>query len=275
MRCAYSAELRITIKQPVMQTEQIKVELSVSGEPVTMAMTVPAEPVKLRRMLPLLRQMSDSFVGAAEEQIAAAGKVVSCKAGCGACCRQLVPVSEVEALELSRFVGSVEESRRTKVLKRFSDGMARLRDAGFFERLEAASETSEEAYQAVIREYFRFGIACPFLEDESCSIHEVRPITCREYLVTSPPELCRSSEGAGIDNVAQLFLLKDSLISISRRSTSETLPYVPLIAVMDWAAAQSDVTDERIGRDWIGAVFEQMMRFGRESVPEDAPSSLQ
>jgi Fe-S-cluster containining protein len=31
---------------------------------------------------------------------------------------------------------------------------------------------------------------CPFLEDESCSIHPDRPLVCREYLVTSPAELC-------------------------------------------------------------------------------------
>jgi hypothetical protein len=33
-------------------------------------------------------------------------------------------------------------------------------------------------------------VACPFLEDEACSIHADRPLSCREYLVTSPPELC-------------------------------------------------------------------------------------
>ena len=41
------------------------------------------------------------------------------------------------------------------------------------------------------REYFQLGIPCPFLEEESCSIYHDRPITCREYLVTSPPAALR------------------------------------------------------------------------------------
>jgi hypothetical protein len=33
--------------------------------------------------------------------------------------------------------------------------------------------------------YFLQGVACPFLEAESCGIHPDRPLACREYLVTS------------------------------------------------------------------------------------------
>ena len=50
-----------------------------------------------------------------------------------------------------------------------------------------AEERTELAY-----EYFKHGIACPFLEDESCSIHPDRPMACREYLVSSPAENCRA-----------------------------------------------------------------------------------
>src|SRR5262249_61696224 len=39
-------------------------------------------------------------------------------------------------------------------------------------------------------EYFRLGIDCPFLEDETCMIYADRPLVCRGYVVVSPPELC-------------------------------------------------------------------------------------
>lgn len=252
-----------------MRTEQIKVGISVFGQPVEMSMSVPAEPVKLRRMLPLLRQMSSGFVGAAEEQVAAAGRTVSCKAGCGACCRQLVPVSETEAFELSELVESMPEERRTVIKQRFADGIERLRSAGFFGRLDAASLGDEGDYQMSVREYFGYGIACPFLENESCSIHEHRPITCREYLVTSPAEFCATAEGKGVENVGQLFELKESLISVSRNATSEALPYVPMIAVLEWAASRADDAPERTGREWIGVIFERMTQFGEQRARAD------
>ena len=248
-----------------MRTEQIHVGMTVFGEPVEMSMNVPAEPVKLRRMLPLLRQMSNGFVSAAEEQVAAAGKSISCKAGCGACCRQLVPVSESEAFDLNELVDSMAEPRRTVIRQRFAAGLARLKSAGFFERLEAASRAGEDAYSAAVNEYFDYGVACPFLENESCSIHENRPITCREYLVTSPPELCASAEGTGVQNVRQLFQLKEALLTASRRVTPEELPYVPMISVLEWVSEHQDDAPEMIGREWIGGIFKLMQHYGERS----------
>ena len=51
-------------------------------------------------------------------------------------------------------------------------------------------------------EYFKFGIACPFLEDESCSIHPDRPMACREYLVSSPAENCRTPRPDNTDKLS-------------------------------------------------------------------------
>ena len=49
--------------------------------------------------------------------------------------------------------------------------------------------------------YFALGIPCPFLEEESCSIHPDRPLVCREYLVTSPAELCAGPTQEGVTPV--------------------------------------------------------------------------
>ena len=38
--------------------------------------------------------------------------------------------------------------------------------------------------------YLGLELACPFLEDDACSIYAERPSACREYLVSSPKELC-------------------------------------------------------------------------------------
>ncbi len=63
-------------------------------------------------------------------------------------------------------------------------------------RTRRASRTKTPSRSA--RRYFHLGIACPFLEDESCSIHADRPISCREYLVTSPAVNCADPK-PGID----------------------------------------------------------------------------
>ncbi|HLA95135.1 MAG TPA: hypothetical protein VK612_05390, partial [Pyrinomonadaceae bacterium] len=135
--------------------EPINVAVTVAGVPIEMGMNVPAETVKLRAMLPILHQMSNAFINAAEASIQEEGKEISCKAGCGACCRQLVPVSESEAFDLRVLVESMPEPRRSEIISRFSSTMETLNAAEFFERLDAVSIKGEDAYEEILREYFR------------------------------------------------------------------------------------------------------------------------
>jgi NADH:ubiquinone oxidoreductase subunit D len=69
----------------------------------------------------------------AEENARASGATVSCKKGCGACCRQLVPVSEIEARQLKELVEQMPEPRRSEIWARFE----RARELAF-ERLPRA-----------------------------------------------------------------------------------------------------------------------------------------
>ena len=115
------------------------------------------------------------------------GKSISCKAGCGACCRQLVPITPTEAYNLRDLIESLPEPRRSDIRARFAEARRKLDEAGLLEKL-LHPETVGDELRAVGMEYFRLGIACPFLEAESCSIYPDRPIACREYLVTSPAE---------------------------------------------------------------------------------------
>lgn len=246
------------------RTERIQVELPVRGASMSMVMGVPADPVPLRRMLPILRTVSNSFISIAEQNIQAAGDEISCRAGCGACCRQLVPVSEAEAFDIAELVDAMPEPKRSAVRERFSQGFAKLDSAGYFDHLAATAEGADDDYDEAVREYFRFGVACPFLENESCSIHEARPVTCREYLVTSPPELCDSAEGTGVNNVQHYFKMKEALISASRTETSEALPYVPLIGILDWADRHSADGPHKTGKEWIGDVFSRLLEFRDE-----------
>lgn len=246
------------------EMENLGITFSVGGEPIELSMTVPVPPVKLRRMLPVFQKMSTTFIENGMENIRASGKEISCRAGCGACCRQLVPISEAEAYDLRELVEQMPEPRKTEVIERFKAGVAKLTEAGVFERLEMAAYADDETdYDKLVREYFTFQVACPFLENESCSIHESRPISCREYLVTSPAELCSNAEGTGVENVRHYFQVKESVIMLARQKTAEELPYVPMIRLMEWTDEMPDDSPERTGKEWIGDFFNLLSRYSR------------
>lgn len=160
------------------------------GEPVEFVAEVPRGRVRLEEVLPALWRLGDALSYAGARAEAREGREVSCRKGCGACCRQPVPVGPAEARRLSALVASLPVERRNAVLERFREARRRLGEAGLLAAFEPPGAATLEERRRLGLAYFALGIACPFLEHESCSIHGERPLACREYLVTSPAEEC-------------------------------------------------------------------------------------
>lgn len=243
-----------------------KINLKIAGRSLEMEMTVPTKPVKPQRMLPVFQQMTNSFVEMSVRETEAAGRKISCKAGCGACCRQGVPLAEVEAYQIAELVESMEEPRRTRIKKRFADACEHFRQINWFERMENCEElkkTEEKEFvmkelESAVLEYFYQGIPCPFLENESCSIHENRPLSCREFLVTSPAENCDHPTAETIKKVKLLTKLSQYLLSISSSENSMKMGFVPLISALEFAAEFPENFPERPGQRWVTEFFENL-----------------
>jgi Fe-S-cluster containining protein len=191
-----SPVVRLSAGMPGEPVRNGRVVLVVGGEQLPLELSVPAEPVTVEALLPILRGLSSLFSDRAIARAEAAGRPISCCAGCGACCRQLVALAPSEARALARLVDTMPEPRRTIVRQRFDAALQRLGD--LIDRMPTG--TAEERTELSF-EYFRLGIACPFLEEESCSIHPDRPMACREYLVSSPAENCRTPRPDNTDKL--------------------------------------------------------------------------
>ena len=61
-----------------------------------------------------------------------------------------------------------------------------------------AEATGPEARRDMAKRYFDAGVACPLLVDGRCSVRSVRPLACREYLVTSDPRHCATLDPAHV-----------------------------------------------------------------------------
>ena len=285
-----------------------RVELNIGDRTLQGNLAIPAAPVTARELLPILRSFDDSVVGVAWESSERRGVPISCRAGCGACCRQLVPVSLPEARALAKLVDEMPKDRQAAVRRRFSEVLERLRTGGLLERLRASSEVKDtsgngwgsgdnedaverpssdespsgtptanmptqawtchpdESSEAdtqnggagastiqsnpndteekgrLARDYFALGIPCPFLEEESCSIHPDRPLTCREYLVTNPAERCSAPEKGGIDKVTlpiKLSTLLYGLPDVVDSPDASPPRWVPLALALEWVSGRS------------------------------------
>lgn len=162
----------------------------------------PSGPRRPVDMLPVLQSFQNEIVSLAVDVLHDQNKQVSCRAGCGACCSQMVPISEIEARNLARVISKMPAKRRKEIKRRFKSAVRALEDQHLTERLQNAWLLDKDNdREKLALEYFDLDIPCPFLEEESCSIHPDRPLSCREFLVTSPPDNCKAPTEDSIDIV--------------------------------------------------------------------------
>lgn len=203
---------------------------------LTANVNLPVGQTTLTAILPILQNLDNAIVDAAGKEAAQAGKSISCRAGCGACCRQLVPVSLFEAEALTAWIGTLPPPQRSELERRFHLALSALRDAGVLEKvLDHESVLEQEQITQLGIDYFHAGVACPFLENESCSIYPIRPLSCREYLVTSPAELCRDPAANQVAGLRLPVKLSRALFAIGRSVEQGSRGWFPLVFLLAWA----------------------------------------
>ena len=234
-----------------------RAQLRIAGEIMDFEITAPSGPASLEALLPIFQGLTDKVVSLGVARAAAAGEQVSCRAGCGACCRQAVPIAEPEARALARLVEAMPEPRRTEVRARFADALRRLEDLGLLNQARGVQQ-DEGGFGDFGARYLLSRIPCPFLEAESCSIHADRPLVCREYLVSSPPELCAFPVKEQLKPIPRQGQPSKALRQVGREQTPNG--WVLLVEALDWAERHPPSEPVRTGPELVQAVFEHYAR---------------
>lgn len=243
------------------ETITAKVALKMPGGTVRAEMTVPTGPIRPEALWPIARDLLGQIIGATVDHEAGQGRAISCRAGCGACCRQLVPIAEAEARRIRDLVASMPEPRLAEISERFARARDRLDEAGLLEKLSEPTRWPPGDSLTVGLAYFRLGIACPFLEEESCSIHPDRPLACREYLVTSPPEFCARMEPGTVAGVKLPTSVWSAFAKLDPPADdSTTNRWVPLILATDWADSHPDSDPPRPGPELLHQFIETVAK---------------
>lgn len=236
------------------------VDVTVGGRRLTMEIGVPVRPVRARELLPLFRQVADTLAAVAAEEMGKAGRAISCRAGCAACCRQPVPVALAEARELVAMVEKMPEPKRSEIRGRFADARRRMEEDGLLETFLHPDAIATADKQALAIRYVRLGIACPFLENEQCSIYAERPITCREYLVVSPAENCGQMGAMPVERVKlPAGSMSPAVSRLEQPKDDPAAKWVMLALAPDYVTANPREPEARPGPELIERFFRQTM----------------
>ena len=222
-------------------TAPFEISLGVGQYRIAAKGDLPTGPARVVDLLPILHQLSDAMTDIGIQEATSDGKTITCAPHCGACCRQMVPITYSEARLLVEWMIDLPEERRMELMARFDAAVARMEGSGLLQRLHAYRHGDQDTLRQLGSDYFDLHIPCPFLEDESCSIHPIRPLRCRDYLVTSSAELCKSpytSKPGVIWPPISLFVkLIDFPPEMSAANTdgSHVRQWFPMTLMMEWA----------------------------------------
>lgn len=220
-------------------TERFDIAVNTPAGQLTTAVEVPTGFVPITAIVPLMRRLGEEAQALETARASAHGKTVSCRQGCAACCRMLVPVSPPEAFALNDYVRSLPDERRRRIAERLAQAKSRLLAQGLWQRLVELGETGEppedEALEPINRAYYALRLPCPFLEDEVCSIYDERPAACRELLVTSPADRCQDLVANPVDQIPVPVRVGPVLGLLWGQLTGTPARLIPLPTALEWA----------------------------------------
>jgi len=236
-------------QDPPAEFDTANIHLQILGEECLFALQVPLGRRRLLELLPAARELTHKATAIAIRKARQQGKEISCKAGCGICCRQLVAISVVEAQAIADVVAALPYNRQDVILERFASAILHLEQAKLLNPQHRRGHRGLIAHGAgerrtlideVSKRYFKLQIPCPFLEDESCSIYPDRPLVCREYHVTSSAEHCAALYQSPVEKVDLPLHMGDVLASTVARFTGIRDQTIPLILALEWVESQED-----------------------------------
>ncbi|MFO0758960.1 MAG: YkgJ family cysteine cluster protein [Byssovorax sp.] len=254
--------------------DQAKIHLEIFGQSREIDLTVRVGPAALKDLLPPARELAEALAKLSIEQAASEGKHVSCKAGCGACCRQLVPISAVEAKSLADLVASMPPARRAELRRRFHDAVRKMEKADLLDpkakkgryALRSNAAPGESGFENVSKRYFAAQIPCPFLEAESCSIYADRPLVCREYNAVTPAEWCNELS-TRVETAPRPARMSEVLADTANAVAGTNFPCIPLTLSLEWSEVHArSIAGTRDGEAMFYALLDHMET-------EDAPAA--
>jgi len=135
------------------ETAFFEVDLATPLGQVRGRVAVDTGPMGLVDLVPTALELTNILVDRARRREEKEGRRISCRAGCGVCCRQMVPLSAPEAFYLADLMDSISANRRKEVLKRFGGIVEELERQNLIDEL-LDPDYCDDAVLPIAKKYF-------------------------------------------------------------------------------------------------------------------------
>jgi len=143
------------------------------------------------------------------DRVAARGETITCHKGCFYCCSQYIAGTLQEAEAIVYYLYN-HETVLNSFVKKYPKWRAQVREketlfnkvSQTFNELFSSGRTekNQQAYMEATILYLEQNIPCPFLNNDICSIYEVRPWPCASTVAVTPGDWCSPAN----DNICEV-----------------------------------------------------------------------
>ena len=240
--------------------ERFEIALNTPAGRLNTTLDVPTGFVPITSIVPVARRLGEEMLKLEELHSREAGDSISCRMGCAACCRMLVPLSPPEAFALRDYIAQLPEERQATLHQKIAESKSTLASHDLLDRLREVADATrpipDEELDPINRAYYALRHPCPFLENEICSIYEARPAACRELLVTSPAALCDNLVENPVTPLPVSVRIGTVLGLLWGAVTGSSPRLIPLPLALEWAEQHRD----EASRTWAGSsLIDQML----------------
>lgn len=237
----YSSQKFAVLKDPahaagIPSSAVFELMIDLSPKPIHIAIVATDLQATMSDLVPAARQFASIISKTIVDNLRAQGRDVTCKKGCDGCCRYMISLAPVEAFRLADEIDNLDEPKRRQTLSRFNQLARKI----------LATPPPEPAAQAIDNWCRSMDLTCPFLKDHLCQQYQIRPIVCREYIVTTPASHCHQGDTGKSETVIAVPSIAEALVELAGELEQTTGEAVMLPLAIAWAKTYS----HRSRRTW-------------------------
>lgn len=177
----------------------VRLELDVLDEKLNFCIVVGQVQARLADIVPLARSICSNIINVVLKKIRSRGEYIPCYKGCSTCCyRCLVPVSVPEAFRLKEEIEKEPAYKRQSIWEDCLNASRHIlthKPPKKFVHKSAESSSNKPANLVLISNWYSsLKLACPFLNQDICTIYQKRPLVCREHFIIGSAEGCEEDD---------------------------------------------------------------------------------
>ncbi len=177
----------------------IDFDVELGNQSLSFTMSYADRYAKLSDLVPAARQLCNEIVDAAAQNETDQGQKIKCGKGCSNCCNYLVSLSSAEAFRINDEIFAMPVQKRHSFIHSMVNSTRHIINNTLPQELpgdEPSLASEEDRMLNISAWYGNLSLSCPFLIDRSCSIYDIRPLVCREHMVTTNPSACNFTSPA-------------------------------------------------------------------------------